>query len=52
MLMALLVQGGPHTSAGLALQLLGDAPTAEETEMVANALAEFSSLNFIERVVV
>lgn len=51
-LMALLMQRPQWTSEALAQELLQETPTADDVEMVANALAEFSSLNLIERVAV
>jgi hypothetical protein len=51
-LMGLLVQPHPWSAMSLADELLGETPTADDVEMVENALAEFSTLNFIERVAV
>jgi hypothetical protein len=50
--MGLLVQPRYWTARELATEILGELPTEDDVEMVQNALAEFSSLNFIERVVV
>jgi PqqD family protein of HPr-rel-A system len=49
--LALLIQSPQWTSEALAQELLGEAPTADDVTMVENSLAEFSSLNLIERVV-
>jgi hypothetical protein len=48
-LLAVLTGGARQSSVGLAEELLGEAPTSDEFQMVENILAEFSSLNFVER---
>lgn len=49
-LMELLRRPRAWTAPNLAEELLGETPTQLDVEMVENALAEFSSLNFIQRV--
>ena len=51
-LLAMLTAGLPRRSTDLAYELLGEAPTADDVQMVENILAEFSSLNLIERLAV
>jgi hypothetical protein len=48
----LLLSDTQWTSERLAQELLGEHPTTNDIDMVENALAEFSSLNFIDRVAV
>ena len=52
LLMDLLLRPGQWTALELAQDLLGEAPTADDAKMVENVLAEFSSLNLIERIAV
>jgi hypothetical protein len=51
-LLAMLTAALPRRSIDLAHELLGETPTGDDVQMVENILAEFSSLNLIERVAV
>lgn len=50
-LMTLLLQRPSWTAAALAEELLGEPPAVEDVELVENALAEFSALQLVERIV-